>query len=169
AVPEYMDDIDSIEDLNDNKDKFDGEITGFEPGAGTMEVTNEVVDEYDLDLELVQSSEAAMISSIQEAYKNEEPIVAPLWKPHRVFSEMDLKFLDDPKKIYGDVEKIYHATREDFADDYPEVAQWLDNWEMDDEELGKLMIDINDAEEPIDGDEKWVEDNQDLVDECLEK
>src|SRR5699024_12274219 len=37
AVPEYMDDINSIEDLNENKDLFNGEITGFEPGAGTME------------------------------------------------------------------------------------------------------------------------------------
>ncbi|WP_255259918.1 glycine betaine ABC transporter substrate-binding protein [Lentibacillus sp. CBA3610] len=52
AVPEYMDDINSIEDLNENKDKFNGEITGFEPGAGTMITTEEMIDAYDLDYEL---------------------------------------------------------------------------------------------------------------------
>src|SRR5699024_3917036 len=61
AVPEYMEDINSIEDLNENKEKFNGEITGFEPGAGTMEVTAEVIEDYDLDFDLVSSSEAAMI------------------------------------------------------------------------------------------------------------
>lgn len=168
-VPEYMDDIDSIDDLNEHKDEFDGEIAGFEPGAGTMEVTEDVVDEYDLDLELIQSSEAAMITTIQEAYKNEEPVVAPLWKPQRVFSEMDLKFLDDPKDVYGGVEEIFHATREDFEDDFPEIAEWLDNWEMDDDELNELMTDVDDADDELDGAKKWVEENQDLVDEWLEK
>src|SRR5690625_2009634 len=33
VVPEYMEDINSIEDLNENKDLFEGIITGFDPGA----------------------------------------------------------------------------------------------------------------------------------------
>src|SRR5699024_6440696 len=67
AVPEFMDDINSIEDLNENKDLFDGEITGFEPGAGTMETTEEMMEEYDLDYDLVDSSESAMISAVKDA------------------------------------------------------------------------------------------------------
>src|SRR5699024_6785780 len=55
AVPEYMENINSIEDVNNYKDQFGGEITGFEPGAGTMEVTEDVVDEYDLDFDLMES------------------------------------------------------------------------------------------------------------------
>ncbi len=39
VVPSYLEDINSIADLNANKEMFDGKITGFDSGAGTMEVT----------------------------------------------------------------------------------------------------------------------------------
>ncbi len=63
-----------------------------------MEVTEELIKDYNLDYELTSSSEPAMITQIGEAVKNKEPIVAPLWSPHWIFAEYDLKFLEDPKK-----------------------------------------------------------------------
>ncbi|HLR60915.1 MAG TPA: hypothetical protein VK097_00560 [Lentibacillus sp.] len=35
--------------------------------------------------------------------------------------------------------------------------------QMDDDAIGQLMTYVNDAEEPIEGARKWVEENQDLV------
>src|SRR5690625_2738301 len=159
VVPDYVD-IDSVEELNDHVDLFEGEIVGFDPGAGTMEVTEDLLDVYDLNFELLPSSEPAMITEIKEAIKNEEPIVSPLWSPHRVFSEVDLKYLDDPKEVYGGVEKIHHATRHGFAEDYPEVDEWFKNWKMDDDDIGSLMSHVADAEDPIDGATKWVKENR---------
>lgn len=171
VVPAYMEDINSIEDLNENKELFENQITGFDPGAGTMDTTEEMIAEYELDFELVPSSEPAMLTAIEEAIRDEAPIVAPLWNPHRVFSEMDLKYLDDPKNMFGETEKIHHAKRLGFADDFPEVNQWLKNWKMDDDSIGELMSYVAEAEEageePIVGAEKWVEDNQDLINEWL--
>lgn len=167
VVPSYLEEINSVEDLNANKDLFEAEITGFGPGAGTMEVTEDLIAEYGLDYTLLSSSEPAMITAIDQAIKNEEPIVAPLWTPHWVFSEYDLKFLDDPKNIYGGVEKIHHATRHGFEEDFEEVDQWFKNWKMDDAQIGDLISYIEDAEKPIDGAEKWVEDNRDLVNEWI--
>ncbi|MFC7064193.1 glycine betaine ABC transporter substrate-binding protein [Halobacillus seohaensis] len=168
VVPEYMEDINSVEDLNENKELFDGEITGFDPGAGTMEVTEQLIEDYELDYELLSSSEPAMLAEIGEAIKDEEPIVAPLWSPHRIFSQYDLKYLEDPQETFGGTEKIHHATRHGFAEDYEEVDAWLKNWKMDDASIGELMTYVDDAEEPIDGAEKWVEENEDLVNEWIE-
>lgn len=168
VVPEYMDEVNSIEDLEQYKDEFEGEVTGFDPGAGTMEVTEQVIDDYDLDYELVTSSEPAMITEIDETIQENGNIVAPLWRPHRVFSEMDLKFLDDPQETYGEEEEIFTASRERFDEDFSEVDQWMKNWEMDDDAIGELMSYVEDAEEPIDGARKWVEENQDLVDEWIQ-
>lgn len=169
AVPEFMDDINSIEDLNENKDLFDGEITGFEPGAGTMEITEEVMEEYDLDLDLVDSSESAMISAVIDADEQQEPIVAPLWKPHYVFAEADMKFLEDPKKTFGETEEIFMAARDDFKEDNEEVYTWMKNFELDDEELEDLMVEVQENEEdPLEGAEKWVEDNEDVVESWKE-
>ncbi|GAA0322930.1 glycine betaine ABC transporter substrate-binding protein [Oceanobacillus oncorhynchi subsp. oncorhynchi] len=173
VVPAYMDYLDSIEDLNANKESLNGEITGFDAGAGTMLVVEEAMEAYELDYELTASSEPAMLTALQQAITNEEDIVVPLWNPHRVFSEMDLKYLDDPQNIFGEAEKIHHATRQNFHEDYPEVDQWLKNWKMDDEQIGELMSYISEAEnegkEALEGAEKWVNDNRNLVNQWLEK
>ncbi|KPH78241.1 MULTISPECIES: glycine betaine ABC transporter substrate-binding protein [Bacillaceae] len=171
VVPSYMEDINSIEDLRENQELFQGEITGFDPGAGTMLTTEEVMKEYNLDYELIPSSEPAMLTEIEKAMEDEEPIVAPLWNPHRIFSELDLKYLEDPKEVFGGAEKIHHATRHGFEEDFPEVSEWIKNWKMDDQSVGELMSYVNEAEEngedPMVGAEKWIEDNEELVNEWV--
>lgn len=169
AVPTYVEEVNSIEDLNEHADLFDGEIVGFEPGAGTMLVTEDVIEEYDLSLELVPSSEAAMVTSIREAARQEEPVVAPLWQPHYIFSEVDLKFLEDPNLTYGETEEIFMATRQGFVDDHPEVDKWLRNWKLDDDELGELMLAVQENEsDPVEGAREWVEENRDVIEAWME-
>jgi len=167
VVPTYLEDINSIKDLNDHKELFNSEIVGFDPGAGTMEVTEQLIEDYDLDFELVPSSESAMLAEIKKAVKDEEPIVAPLWSPHWVFSKYDLKFLEDPKNTFGGVEKIHHATRQGFDEDYPKVSKWFKNWKMNDQQIGELIDYVESSEEPVDGARKWVEENQDLIDKWV--
>ncbi|MEK2457808.1 glycine betaine ABC transporter substrate-binding protein [Tetragenococcus halophilus] len=173
VVPSYMEDINSIEDLNDHKEDLDQKITGFDAGAGTMLVVEDVIEEYGLDYELTASSEPAMLTELEKSIDNEEDIVVPLWNPHRVFSELDLKYLDDPQNAFGEAEKIHHATRQGFDEDYPEIDQWMKNWKMDDNQIGELMSYVSEAEEedeePSEGAEKWIDENQELVDEWLEK
>ena len=167
VVPTYLEDINSVEDLNDNKELFNGEIIGFDPGAGTMEVTEQLITDYNLEFELVSSSEPAMLSEIGKAIENENPIVSPLWSPHSVFSKYDLKFLEDPQNTFGGVEKIHHATRLGFEEDYPEVSEWLKNWKMDDQQIGQLIDYVESAEDPLEGAKKWIEENQELVNEWV--
>src|SRR5690625_1160771 len=68
VVPEYMEDINSVEDLNDHKDLFEGEIIGFEPGAGTMEVTETLIEDYNLDFELDRKSTRLNSSHVAISY-----------------------------------------------------------------------------------------------------
>jgi glycine betaine/proline transport system substrate-binding protein len=167
VVPSYVKEVNSIEDLKEHKDMFNSEIVGFDPGAGTMEVTEQMMKDYGLEYELLSSSEPAMLAEIGNAVESEEPIVAPLWSPHWVFSKYDLKFLEDPKKTFGGVEKIHHATRQGFEEDYPEISEWFKNWKMDDQQIGELIEYVEGSEQPLDGAEKWVEENQDLIDEWV--
>ncbi|WP_186578489.1 glycine betaine ABC transporter substrate-binding protein [Aquibacillus kalidii] len=167
VVPTYLEEVNSVEDLNEHKDLFEGEIVGFDPGAGTMEVTEQLIKDYNLDFELLTSSEPAMLAEIGKAVKNEEPIVAPLWSPHWVFSKYDLKFLEDPQNTFGGVEKIHHATRHGFEDDYPEVNEWFKNWKMDDQQIGQLIDYVESAEVPLDGAKKWIEENEELIGEWV--
>ena len=55
--------------------KFNGEIIGIDPGAGLMALSEEVVDSYDLDLDLRSGSGATMTAALASAINNEEDIV----------------------------------------------------------------------------------------------
>ncbi|KHF37945.1 glycine betaine ABC transporter substrate-binding protein [Halalkalibacter okhensis] len=167
VVPTYLTDVNSVEDLNIHKELFNKAIVGFDPGAGTMEVTEQLIEDYNLEFELLPSSEPAMLSSIEKAIENEEPIVAPLWSPHSAFSQFELKFLEDPQNTFGGVEKIHHATRHGFKEDYPEVSEWFNNWKMDDQQIGELINYVESAEDPLSGAKKWIEENQELVDQWV--
>ncbi|WP_163970685.1 glycine betaine ABC transporter substrate-binding protein [Oceanobacillus halotolerans] len=60
-----------------------------------------------------------------------------------------------------------HATRHGFADDFPELDEWFKNWKMNDEQIGQLMSYVNEADEEIEGARKWVEENEDLINEWI--
>jgi len=70
---------------NDEKqsdaDEID-EVVGIEPGSGTMDIAENTIEEYSLDVQLTSSSEAAMLTGLKSAIEDEEPIVVTLWQPH---------------------------------------------------------------------------------------
>ncbi|MCD5325218.1 glycine betaine ABC transporter substrate-binding protein [Pontibacillus sp. HN14] len=169
AVPSYVD-VNSIEELNDNKDLFeDGKIYGIDPGSSLMGLTDEALDEYGLDYTTASSSGPAMTTQLGESIRKEEPILVTLWKPHWVFAEYELKFLEDPKNVYGDEENIIWMSRQGFTDDFPEVTEYINTWEMDDQQLGSLMNMVKEADEPAEGAQKWVDENEELINEWLGK
>ncbi|MDQ0483596.1 glycine betaine ABC transporter substrate-binding protein [Guptibacillus hwajinpoensis] len=168
VVPSYMD-ITSIEELNQKKDELGLEqIVGIDPGASLMEMSRTALEEYSLNYELVDSSGPAMMSELKKAYENEEPIVVTLWNPHWAFAEYDLKYLEDPKKVYGEADDIYYMTRTDFEEDHPEIVEWMNKWKMDDDSLGSLMATIKEADDAESGAKQWIEENQELVSEWTE-
>lgn len=153
-----------------NGDSEITEIVGIEPGSGTMTIAQETVDAYNLDLELTPSSEPAMITALQTAIENEEPIVVTLWQPHWMFSEHDLKFLEDPKGTLGESENIHTMVRHGLEEDHPSAYQLLDNfyWEVDDMNEVMLKFGQDDTVEPREAAEEWVADNREKVDAWLE-
>ena len=83
-----------------------------------------------MDYELITSSGAAMMAEVEAAYPKEEWIAITGWAPHWMFAAYDLKFLEDPNGTYGTQETINPITRLGFAEDYPEINAFLDNYFM---------------------------------------
>jgi glycine betaine/proline transport system substrate-binding protein len=167
VVPEYTD-VDSIAELNDNADDFNGEIIGIDPGAGLMSLTEEVVDTYDLDLQLRSGSGATMTAALASAIENEEDIVVTGWTPHWMFARFDVKYLEDPENVYGGAEQIHTVVRDGLKDDMPEAYAILDAFEWTPEQMGEVML-MNQEEDsnPYENAKQWVEDNQDVVEEWI--
>ena len=64
VVPEYVD-INSVEELNDKKSDFNGEIVGIDSGAGVMLNTETAINEYGLDFELIPGSGPTMTAALK--------------------------------------------------------------------------------------------------------
>jgi glycine betaine/proline transport system substrate-binding protein len=168
VVPTYVD-IDSISQLNSVRDQFDGEITGIDAGAGIMKTTNNVIEEYNLDFDLIQSSGPAMTSALQRAIDNEEWIVVTGWKPHWKFGRWDLKFLEqDEDKMLWETGNIHIMGRQDLSIEKPELANFLASMELSDPELADLMVAINESDEDNEVvARQWMKENEDVIEEWI--
>lgn len=167
VVPSYVE-VNSIEELNDNKDLFDGQIVGIDSGAGIMTATEKAVDEYGLDFNLMAGSGPTMTAALKKAIDNNEAVVVTGWAPHWKFARWDLKFLEDPKGVYGETEEIHVVTRKGLSDDLPEVNEFLSKFKMSDTELGDLMGAIEDSsDDPLDVAKAWMNDNEDFVNNLI--
>lgn len=168
VVPEYVT-IDNISELNDHVDKFDGEITGIDAGAGIMQTTDSLInDVYNLDYDLITSSGPAMTSALQRAIEDEEWIVVTGWKPHWKFGRWDLKFLEQDEEVLWETGNIHIMGRQDLAMDKPELANFLSNMHLTGAELADLMVTINESDE--DKEEvarQWMQENEDVIEDWI--
>lgn len=147
-------------------DQVDWNIVGIDPGAGEMKATEKAIDEYGLDKwNLKQSSGAAMTAQLQKDYKAKNPIIVTGWTPHWMFKKFDLKFLKDPKGIYGDAEEIHTAVRKGFKEDHPGAYKVLDNFHWTQDDMGKVMVASQSGKSAAEAAQAWVKDNQDKVKE----
>lgn len=164
VVPAYVS-INSIEALNANKDKFDGEIIGIGGGAGIHANTQKAIEEYKLDFEQITSSGPAMVASLEKAIKNKEWIVVTGWKPHFKWTNNDLKYLEDPKGIYPK-DACTIISRRGFEEDLPEAAVFFKNFSLEEAQLYELMTAIKNSGEEA-GARQWYDANKVLVDSWL--
>ncbi|MFT9488155.1 glycine betaine ABC transporter substrate-binding protein [Tepidibacillus decaturensis] len=162
VVPKYVD-INSIEDLNENKDKFNGDIVGIDAGAGIMATTDIAIEKYGLDLNLRSSSDAAMTAALDRAYKNNEWIVVTGWTPHWMFAKYDLKYLEDPKGIYGEAEEIDTLVRKGLKEDDPTLYNFFDQFYWEPSDMEQVMGWIQDGMDETEAAKKWVEENEEKI------
>ena len=139
AVPEYSD-LNSIDDLAGAEDRLDGDIIGIEAGSGAVNVVqNEVMPAYGLDAyTLKTSSTPAMLAELDDAIADERDIVVTLWRPYWANNSYPVKDLADPKGALGDPEGLHTLARPDFTAEHPELAEWISEISLSDEEYGAL-------------------------------
>jgi glycine betaine/proline transport system substrate-binding protein len=168
VVPKYVT-IDSIPEMKENAEKFDKQIIGIDPGAGIMSTTEKAIKEYGLDqFRLVEGSGATMTMALQNAIKNNEWIAVTGWTPHWKFARWDLKYLQDPKKIYGGEEFIATIARKGLKKDMPEAYQFLDQFFWQPSDMEQLMVwNQEKGADPYKNAVKWINQNPEKVQEWL--
>lgn len=142
-------------------------ITGIEPGAGISVTTEKAIEEYDnlKDWSVELSSTGAMMSELEKKIEAEEPIVITGWNPHWMFAKYpDMKYLEDPKEVYGGEETINSLARIGLEEDKPEVYKVVDQFAWEVEDMEDIMYESEQTGQDIEEVAKqWVEDNEDKV------
>ena len=161
--------IDSLDELAAASGTFGDRIIGIEPGSGLMRITgDDVVPGYGLDgLELVESSTPAMLAELKKATDAGQNIAVTLWRPHWAYNAFPVKDLKDPKGLLGDAESIHSVGAKSFATDFPEVHDWISNFQMPGDMLYSLedaMFNQNSSDDYGPVVTKWIADNQEWVD-----
>lgn len=161
--------IQSLDELAEHADEFNNTLVGIDPGAGlTQQIENEVIPTYELEsMEYITSSTPAMLQELDTAISNGDNIVVSLWRPHWAYEAYPIRDLEDPEGTLGVQESLHTYAREGLSEDFPDVAEWLQNFTMDGETLHSLesvmFFEVEtDDYGPIVA--EWVAENQDYVD-----
>lgn len=167
VVPDYVT-VYSVGELNANREKFEGEIIGIDTGAGIMHAADMAIEKYCLDYQLLESSGPAMTAVLKRAIDEHKWIVVTGWTPHWMFTRFRLKFLEDPKGVFGKAETITAIARKGFASEHPFVARLIGNIRLTTEEIGSLLNDVSQNEyNEKEGAERWVREHRELVDSWI--
>ena len=165
-VPDYVQ-AKSIEDLSKYSKDFDGKITGIDAGAGVMRRTEDAIKQYNLDIKLMPSSGPAMATALTRAEKAQKPIVVTGWIPHWMFAKWKLRFLEDPKKVYGDDEHVDTVVNPGLEAKAADATAFLKNFSWSGEEVGAVMLAIREGAKPEAAAKDWIAKNPQRVEEWL--
>lgn len=168
VIPNYVEGINSIEDIKGKEDLFDGKVYGIEEGAGMTITSKEMIEAYGLDLEYVASSEGGMLAQASKLIKSEQPVIFLGWRPHPMFVNYDLTVLADPKE-YFKTSEVHVITSIGLKEKAPEVYQFLSNWSIDVGDIEIMIIEIEGGSSPEEVAQNWIDNNQDKVDEMSGK
>jgi glycine betaine/proline transport system substrate-binding protein len=191
-VPPWMaeeyPDITDWRNLNKYSDMFKttesgdkGQLLDGVPGY----VTNDeaLVKNLDLNYEVVVGgSEAALIEAFRSAEENKTPLLAYFYQPQWFFNEMKLVKVDlppykpgcdaDPSEVDCDYPP-YHLNKivsTDFAESGSPAYDLVKNFQWTEEDQNTVSKYISeDGMDPDDAADKWIADNEDMVDSWLSK
>ena len=161
AVPAYSE-LQSIDDIPEHWDALGGQIIGIEPGAGlTKQMVEDVLPAYGIEEDrLVTSSTTAMLAELQSAMQAGEEVVVTLWSPYWAATEFDVRPLEDPEGAFGETEGMHYIATAGFAEEHPDIAEWVARFQLDEAQFGSLenliLNEYGEGEE-LEAVEEWLE------------
>jgi glycine betaine/proline transport system substrate-binding protein len=168
VVPTYVADagVKSLTDVGPNKDKFDGKIYGIEPGNDGNRIVLGMIDNKANGLdgfELVESSEAGMLSQAEKSMKNNEWIVFLGWTPHPVMGEMKIAYLDGMGDSGFGAATVHTNVRKGYVSECPNAGKFISNLKFNLSMENHMMDAILKGTEANAAATEWLKANPDVV------
>lgn len=162
AVPSYVT-VNSIEELNANAEKFGNKIIGIEPGSGLMSDTTNAVKSYDLKLQLLEGSTAAMTAALKSATDRKEWVAVTLWDPSWMSQRYEMKYLADPKGVFPPPQSYYWIGQKGFSAENPRAREALAGIYVPIEEIRGINTAVKDGKTMDEAINDWTAKHADLI------
>ncbi|MGN8273639.1 glycine betaine ABC transporter substrate-binding protein [Pseudomonas sp. SMN5] len=162
AVPKYVD-IDSIDQLNDNADKFSNKIIGIEPGSGLMSDATNAVSSYGLKLKLLEGSTAAMTAALKSAVDRKEWVAVTVWEPSWMAQKYDLKFLKDPKGVFPPAQGYYWVGHKGFSEAFPHAREVMAGVYVPLADITRINTEVKDGKTMDEAVKGWTDSHAELM------
>ncbi len=173
VVPDYVAaaGVKTLTDLGKFKDKFGAKIYGIEAGNDGNRIILDMIKNPADNLqgfELVESSEAGMLTQAEQSMKNQEWIAFLGWTPHPVMGAMKITYLDGMGDSGFGAATVHTNVRAGYLGECANVGAFLKNLvfslKMENEIMGAIL---NDGAEPKAAATAWLKANPDAIEPWL--
>ncbi|WP_417454073.1 choline ABC transporter substrate-binding protein [Kiloniella sp.] len=176
AVPTYLADkgLKDFADIAKFKDDLDGKIYGIEPGNDGNRLIQDMIDKDTFglkDFEVVESSEAGMLSQVARSTRRDKGVVFLGWAPHPMNANFELTYLTGGDDIFGPNfggANVHTNVRKGYVSECPNMGKLLGNLgftlAMENEIMGAILDDGKEG--PVAATE-WLKANPGALDAWL--
>jgi glycine betaine/proline transport system substrate-binding protein len=168
VVPQYSADggVKTLTDLGKFKDKFNGKIYGIEAGNDGNRIILDMISKPENNLEgfeLVESSEAGMLTQAEKSMKNNEWIAFLGWTPHPVMGEMKIHYLDGMGDSGFGAATVHTNVRKGYTTECPNAGKFISNLKFDLSMENQMMDAILKGGNANDVAKEWLKAHPDAV------
>jgi glycine betaine/proline transport system substrate-binding protein len=176
AVPKYVYDagVKTFTDIAKFADKFDQKIYGIEPGNDGNRLIQQMIDQNAFGLkgfEVVESSEAGMLSQVKRKNKRNKWIVFLGWEPHPMNANFDLMYLEGGDDFFGPNlggATVHTNVRKGYAGECSNVGNFLSNLtftlQMENEVMSAIL---DNGQKPEEAAKAWLRSNSQVLEQWL--
>ncbi len=170
VIPTYMADagVKTLADLAkpEVKEKLGGKVYGIEAGNDGNRIILEMIGKADSGLagyELVESSEAGMLTQAEQSMKANEWIVFLGWTPHPVMGEMKISYLDGMGDSGFGAATVHTNVRKGYLTECPNVGTFIKNLKFTLSSENEMMDAILKGGNANDVGKAWLQKNPDAA------
>ena len=144
VVPTYAADggVKTLTDLGKFADKFDHKIYGIEAGNDGNRIILDMISKPENNLtgfELVESSEAGMLTQAEQSMKDNQWIAFLGWTPHPVMGAMKITYLDGMGDSGFGAATVHTNVRKGYTAECPNVGKFIGNLKFNLDMEGEMM------------------------------
>lgn len=166
--------VTDFSDIAKHRKEFSGRIYGIEPGNDGNRIIQSMIDSnaFDLsDFQLVESSEAGMLSQVSRNARRDKWIAFLGWAPHPMNANFEMEYLSGGDDYFGPDfggANVHTNVRKDYVQECANVGTLLTNLTfslpMENEIMGAIL---DDGQKPSLAAKAWLKANPAVLDKWL--